>query len=67
VLAEVEDLTDYAVVFRYLDAPWEPDEEEATRALEIARRFAGGSPGGGFRPARKPAAGKNVRLTFLRE
>jgi HEPN domain-containing protein len=39
VLAEVEDLTDYAVVFRYLDAPREPDEEEATVALETARRL----------------------------
>jgi HEPN domain-containing protein len=39
VLAEVEDLTDYAVVFRYLDAPREPDQEEATVALERARRL----------------------------
>ena len=33
------DLTEYAVVFRYLDAPREPDEAEATGALEIARRL----------------------------
>jgi len=39
VLAEVEDLTEHAVVFRYLDAPREPDEEEATAALESARRL----------------------------
>jgi HEPN domain-containing protein len=32
------DLNDYAVVFRYLDAPREPDESEATLALEIATR-----------------------------
>ena len=29
-------LTDYAVVFRYLDAPREPDEEEAQGALKTA-------------------------------
>jgi hypothetical protein len=28
-----------AVVFRYLDAPREPDEAEATGALETARRL----------------------------
>jgi HEPN domain-containing protein len=39
VLAEAEDLTDYAVVFRYLDAPREPDAVEATSALEIAGRL----------------------------
>ena len=32
------DLNDYAVVFRYLDAPREPDEAEATVALETATR-----------------------------
>jgi HEPN domain-containing protein len=35
---EAADLTDYAVVFRYLDAPREPDEGEATVALETAAR-----------------------------
>ena len=35
---EASDLTDYAVVFRYLDAPREPDESEAMAALEIAGR-----------------------------
>ena len=35
---EASNLTDYAVVFRYLDAPREPDEDEATAALEIAGR-----------------------------
>lgn len=39
VLAEAEDLTDYAVVFRYLDAPHEPDPVEATSALQIAGRL----------------------------
>ena len=38
-LAEAEDLTDYAVVFRYLDAPHEPDGVEATSALRIAERL----------------------------
>jgi hypothetical protein len=33
---EASDLTDYAVVFRYLDAPREPDPEEATVAIETA-------------------------------
>ena len=37
VLAEAENLTDYAVIFRYQDAPYEPDQAEATSALEIAR------------------------------
>ena len=32
------DLTDYAVVFRYLDAPREPDESEAITALGTAVR-----------------------------
>jgi hypothetical protein len=35
---EASDLTDYAVMFRYLDAPREPDESEATVALETAAR-----------------------------
>jgi HEPN domain-containing protein len=35
---EASDLTDYAVVFRYLDAPREPDPEEATVAIETATR-----------------------------
>lgn len=35
---EASDLTDYAVVFRYLDAPREPDESEALVALETAGR-----------------------------
>jgi len=38
VFEGASDLTDYAVVFRYLDAPHEPDENEATKALETARR-----------------------------
>lgn len=33
---EAADLTDYAVLFRYLDAPREPDEAEASVALETA-------------------------------
>lgn len=36
---EAADLNDYAVVFRYLDAPREPDEEEARGALETAERL----------------------------
>ena len=39
ILAEAEDLTDYAVTFRYLDAPHEPDADEATSALQIAGRL----------------------------
>ena len=35
---EAADLTDYAVVFRYLDAPREPDEGEAMVALDTALR-----------------------------
>ena len=38
LLKEASDLTDYAVVFRYLDAPREPDESEALVALETAAR-----------------------------
>ena len=33
---EAANLTDYAVLFRYLDAPREPDESEARVALETA-------------------------------
>jgi hypothetical protein len=32
-LNEAADLTDYASVFRYPDAPCDPDVEEAVRAL----------------------------------
>jgi HEPN domain-containing protein len=39
LLAEAEGLTDYAVVFRYLDAPCEPDEAEAANSLAVARRL----------------------------
>jgi HEPN domain-containing protein len=35
---EAADLTDYAVLFRYLDAPREPDEGEAMVALDTAIR-----------------------------
>jgi len=35
---DASDLTDYAVVFRYLDAPREPDESEAIAAMETAKR-----------------------------
>ncbi len=35
---EASDLNDYAVIFRYPDAPREPDEEEARAALRIAER-----------------------------
>ena len=38
VFKAASDLTDYAVVFRYLDAPREPDESEAVVALETALR-----------------------------
>ena len=38
LLSEAADLTDYASTFRYPDAPYAPDMEEATRALEIAER-----------------------------
>jgi HEPN domain-containing protein len=41
LLAEAENLTDYAIVFRYLDAPREPDETEAAGALAIARQIYG--------------------------
>ena len=35
---DASDLTDYAVGFRYLDAPREPDETEAMAAMETAGR-----------------------------
>ena len=35
---DASDLNDYAIVFRYLDAPREPDEREAMVALETAKR-----------------------------
>ena len=37
VLSEAANLTDYAVVFRYLDAPHEPDAAEARVALATAQ------------------------------
>lgn len=37
VLAEAAGLTDYAILFRYLDAPHEPDMAEAQEALAKAR------------------------------
>ena len=37
ILSEAANLTDYAVVFRYLDAPHEPDAEEARSALATAQ------------------------------
>jgi hypothetical protein len=39
LFTEAENLTDYAVVFRYLDAPCEPDAEEALGAVDTARRL----------------------------
>jgi HEPN domain-containing protein len=39
LLDAAKDLTDYAILFRYLDAPREPDEDEAHAALETARRL----------------------------
>lgn len=38
LLSEADQLTDYAVLFRYPDAPYEPDEAEAATALDLARR-----------------------------
>ena len=38
LLEEAASLTEYAVVFRYLDAPRELDDSEAAGALETARR-----------------------------
>jgi len=50
LLREVADLTDHASAFRYPDSPYEPDADEAARALatatglcdEIGRRLEGG-------------------------
>jgi len=39
LVREAAGLNEYAVVFRYLDAPREPDEAEATGALETALRL----------------------------
>jgi len=36
IFKQAADLTDYASMFRYPDAPYEPDSEEATRASETA-------------------------------
>jgi len=38
IFREASDLTDYAVVFRYLDAPREPDADEAAVAIKTATR-----------------------------
>jgi HEPN domain-containing protein len=38
LLSEADQLTDYAVLFRYPDAPYEPDEAEAATAFDLARR-----------------------------
>jgi HEPN domain-containing protein len=37
LLSEAANLTDYAIVFRYLDEPREPDTAEAEAALATAR------------------------------
>jgi HEPN domain-containing protein len=50
---EAFDLTDYAVVFRYLDAPREPDEREAAEAVAIATRVLD-AVGNLLAPPRKP-------------
>jgi hypothetical protein len=39
-LREVADLTDYASAFRYPDAPYEPDADEAARALAAATELS---------------------------
>ena len=39
---DASDLTHYAVVFRYLDAPREPEEGEAMAAMETAGRVVEG-------------------------
>jgi HEPN domain-containing protein len=39
VLIEAADLTKFAVGFRYPDAPYEPDAEEAAESLEIAEKL----------------------------
>ncbi len=36
---DAENRTDYAIVFRYLDAPHEPDEQEALDALHTGQRL----------------------------
>ena len=38
-VAEAASLTDYAIVFRYLDAPHEPDEAEALTAMATAQHL----------------------------
>ena len=40
ILREVADLTDYASAFRYPDAPYEPDADEAARALAAATELS---------------------------
>ncbi len=39
LLTEAASLTDYAVIFRYLDAPGDPDAVEAQAALRTAQRL----------------------------
>jgi HEPN domain-containing protein len=39
LMTEAADLTEYAIVFRYLDAPREPDTAEANAALATANRL----------------------------
>ena len=39
LVAQVADLTEYAVQYRYPGVLRDPEEEEATRAIEKARRF----------------------------
>jgi HEPN domain-containing protein len=39
ILREVADLTDYASAFRYPDAPYEPDSDEAAAALATAAKL----------------------------
>ncbi len=39
VVAEIVDLTDYAVQFRYPGVLQDPDKDEAARAIVKARRF----------------------------
>ena len=41
LFSEASDLTDYAIRFRYLDAPRDPDEAEALAALATAQRVYG--------------------------
>jgi hypothetical protein len=40
LLKDAAGLTDYAVDFRYVDAPREPDEAEALSALNVAERLS---------------------------